>query len=875
MSPFKRRSDEDFRQEIEAHLALETERRIADGLSPDDARHAAARSFGNVTAARERYYDAGRILWLDDLRRDMRYALRTFGRAPGFAAVAILTLTVGIGANTAIFSLVNAVLLRPLPYRDPGSLVLIEPSPLMVTPPWATRAWRQGATGLSEFAGFNGPRAGTLVVGAESDQTDVAEVTWNFLSFLGTPPALGRDFSEGDVTSGPPGVAILSHSFWSRRFGNDRGVLGTAVRLSGDSVTIIGVTGPEFRFPTSGALPASALRTDTQPDVLRIAGPRRPLNVIGRLGSGRTAASTSAELLAIFKQEAASQFSPSFIDRLTLSVSPLQERLVGDVGQRLWLIMGAVAFVLLVACANVANLLLARASARQRELAVRTALGAGQARLARQLLSESILLALAGAAGALLLTHWMRGIARTMLADSIPHVETIAIDWWVLGFSIAVALLTGVLCGLASLPGATRINLGTVFGGGIAPGVTGRTGVRRALLSTEVAVTFVLVVGAALMVQTLWNLHRKERGFDAERLLTMRVAPGLPQGIDRSQRAQGLTYFAGFFADLTQRAERLPGVASAAAVSNVPLAGASLGISRLSVDGQPFARSEDGGTSVASITPGYFRTMRTRIVAGRDFDDSDRMGAATVAIVNEAFQRRFAAGRDIVGARISYDKNALTVVGVVEDVPERSLRDPAQPLLFTPLAQMPAGPFGWGQLTLVLRTQGADPRALAPAVRREVWTIDRNIVVDELTSMDERVAASIRAERQSAVLFGGFALAALLIATIGVYGVATYAMAQRTKEIGIRMALGAGRRDFLRLVVSQTFGPTLWGIGVGAIGAFAATRIVSARLYGVTTLDPASFVGAVLVLTCAAFAASYLPARRATRIDPLAALRSE
>ncbi|MDO8834845.1 MAG: FtsX-like permease family protein [Vicinamibacterales bacterium] len=539
--------------------------------------------------------------------------------------------------------------------------------------------------------------------------------------------------------------------------------------------------------------------------------------------------------------------------------------------------MGAVGFVLLVACANVANLLLARASARQRELAVRSALGARASRLARLLVTESLLLALIGSAGALLLTYWLRSVARNMLAESVPHVETIAIDWWVLSFNLAIAAASGILCGLASLPGATKPNLGAIFNGGNTPAVTGSSRARRVLLSTEVAITFVLVVGAALLAQTFWNLDRRERGFEAERLLTLRVSPGLPSGLGRAKPGAGQSYFAQFFSDLTERVGQLPGVASAAAVSSVPLAGLSMGLSSLSIEGHAPPPIEDDSlaTYVASVTPGYFRTMETTMVSGRDFAGNDGMGSPLVAVVNEAFRRRFAPGHDIVGSRLTYDKRVLTVVGVVADVPDRSLRDEAQALLFTPLAQMAAGPFGWGQLTLVVRSQVRDPRSLAPVVRRESWAVDRNIVIDELSSMDERVAASVRSERQSALLFGLFAIAALSVAAIGVYGVAAYAMAQRTKEIGIRMALGAGRAELSKLVILQTLGSTVVGIGVGLTCASVATRLIAARLYGVTALDPLTFFWAAVILVSIALLASYVPARRAMTVDPLVALRSE
>jgi putative ABC transport system permease protein len=876
MWPFRRRRDEDFSREIAAHLAHETDRLIAEGLTPEEARHSAARAFGNVAKTQERFYESRRILWFNQLRQDTRYAIRALRRSPGFAAVAILTLALGIGANSAIFSVVNAVVLRPLPYRDAASLVLIETSPLILAAPWMTSSWREYGRTLTDFAGFNGPRSATLVAGDEPDQVQSALVTWNFFSFLGVVPAVGRDFTEADGASSAARVALLSHDFWTTRFGGDFGVIGRSVRLSGDPITIVGVAPSGFRFPAAGALPATALPVDTQPDVMGVAFPTTGLNVIGRLAPGVTAPVAAEELLVLFKQAApAAGFRQSLIDRLELRVGELQERLGGNVRERLWLAMGAVGFVLLVACANVANLLLARASTRHRELAVRTALGARKGRLVRLLLTESVLLAVAGSAGALVLAVSMSGVARALLASRVPHVESIGIDWWVLAFNIAVALVTGMLCGLASIPGATRVNLASIFTGSETPAVTGSTALRRALLSAEVAVTFVLVVGAALLAQTLWNLSVKGRGFEADRLLTVRVSPGLPAGLDQKDPRAGHRFFAAFFTDLTQRMGRVPGVTSAAAVSSVPFAGLGAGMGNVAVDGQPSQPQDDALAMVAAVSPGYFRTMSIDLVAGRDFDERDRLGSEKVAIVNGAFRRRYAPNGNIVGSHITSGKDVLAIVGVVGDVPDRSLREPAEPLVFFPLPQMPMHQFGWGALQMVLRTADGDPLAIAPAVRREIWAIDPNIVIDEIATMDERVAVTLRSERDSALLFGLFAVAALLMAAIGVYGVAAYSVAQRTKEIGIRVALGAARHDVTRIVLTQTLWPALIGVSIGLVAASMLTRFVAAMVYGVTPLDPATFAGAAFVLGLVAVAATWAPLHRATHVDPVVALRYE
>jgi putative ABC transport system permease protein len=811
---------------------------------------------------------------VEQVAQDTRYALRALRRSPGFAAVAVLTLALGIGVNTAIFSVINAVILRPLPYRDPATLVLVDTSPLVLAPPWLTVAWRDGARSLSDFAGFNGPRAATLVHAGTSQQIDAADVTWNFLSMLGVVPVIGRDLAGTDAGSGAPIVGILSHELWQRTFGGDPAVVGRTVTITGNPITIVGVAPAWFLFPAGGAIPATGMPIDTQPDVLRIAGSSAALNVIGRLAPGSTPASASSELLAIFKQEAGTRFRGEAIERFTLRATPLQDRLVGSVRQRLWLVMGAVGFVLLVACANVANLLLARASTRQRELALRMALGASRRRVTRLVLTESLLLALFGSAAALVFAYTTSGVGRTLLVDRIPHVAAIPIDARVLAFTMAVAVVTGMLCGLVSLPGIRRLSMAAVVDSGTFS-VTGRSGMRRVLLSAETATTFVLVVGAALFVQTLWNLSTQDRGFDADRLLRVRVFPGLPPDLDRSDRRAGSRFYALFFSDLRDRLEQIPGVTSAGAVSLGPLDGISAGFGSVAVDGRTVS-PQGSLIPVAFVTPGYFRTMRIPIVKGRDFTTGDRLGGGLVAIVNEAFQRRFAPNADLLGARVTSGSGpeAFTIVGISQDVPDRSLRQAPEPQLTVPLSQMPGVHISWSALTFVLRTEG-DPLRLAPEVRQAVWSINPNIVINEISTMSARVAVAMRAERDSALLFGLFALAAVVMAAIGVYGVAAYTIAQRTREIGIRIALGAARHDVRRLILSQTLWPTVIGITIGVAAAGMLTRLVASMVYGVTPLDPATFAVGVVVLVGVALAATWVPARRAVRIDPLVALRYE
>jgi predicted permease len=563
------------------------------------------------------------------------------------------------------------------------------------------------------------------------------------------------------------------------------------------------------------------------------------------------------------------------VAKLELRATPLQDRLIGDVRKRLWLVAGAVGLVLLVGCANVANLLLARASTRQRELALRRALGAPAGRIARLVLTESLLLSLLGSVVGLGFAYLSSGAARMLLANRIPHVETITIDGVVLVFNIVVALATGLVCGVVSLPGFRRISLTAIFDGG-ARQVTARSGIRHVLLSAETAITFVLVVAAALLAQTLWNLQVQDKGFDAHELLTVRVTAILPDGINQRDRLARSSFLAAFFNDLRDRLERIPGVASAAAVSLGPLDGISAGFVDIKVDGQKVS-SEEILTPIAFVTPHYFPTLRIPIIAGRDFRDSDRLGTDLVVIVNEAFQRRFVPHGDILGARVSSGSGpeGFTIIGVTRDVPDRSLRQSPEPLLIAPIAQMPDVHISWGSLTFVLRTTEPGPLRLAPEVRRTVWAVNPNIVINEFVTMNARVAGAMQPERDSAIVFGLFAVTALIMAAIGVYGIAAYTIAQRTKEIGIRVALGAARRDVTRLVLSHTFWPTVIGIFVGVGAATWLTRLMVSMVYGVTPLDPVAFVGGVLVLLSVALAGTWIPTRRAIRIDPLVALRHD
>ena len=867
-------SDDEFREEIEAHVALETERLIADGLSPEDAAMAARRAFGNVTRVRERFYESRRLMWIEDLQQDARFAFRSLTRSPGFMAVALLTLAVGLGANTAIFSAVNAVLLRPLAYADADRLVLLDHPPLGGSPPWLRDAWRARARTLADFAGIERSSAGTVVTGGRPAQMDSACVTSNFFPLLGVTPALGRTFSAADAEPSAPAVAVVSHRFWVRQFGGSADALGKTITLTDVAVTseplvIVGVLRPDFRFPVADHPGLTPLFARTQPDIIRLSHADAWQQVVGRLSPGTTPAAASAELSGIFKQEASVQFAASLVERTSVVATPLRERLAGDARHRLLLLMAAVGCVLLVVCANIANLLLARVSGRQTEFAVRAALGARTGRLVRLILTESLLLAGLGSLGALMLASLVNGVLRSMLAARVSYVEHLPIDWSVLAFNVAIAAATGALSGLASLVAIrSRSFTGANLGAGRT--VTGRTRLRRLLLAAEVAAAFVLVLTAALLSRTLWNLHHAKPGFESDRLVSAGVMPGMSGTIPELQQLTTT-----FFDRVTEQIGRVPGVESVAAASTLPFAGPTMGVSGVAIVGQPPVGGSGASVSIAVVTPGYFTTMRMRLLAGRDFSRQDLPARDRVAVVNEAFVRALGANVPLVGAQIQFGRSPVTVIGVVEDTPDTSLRQPASPFVYVPLAQMAGSQFVFGRLSILARARGSDAALLVPAMRDAVWALGHDIVIDEVTTMDDRFAAAVRAERDSALLFGLLGAIALLTAVAGVYGVVAYSVSQRTREMGVRIALGATPGQVVREVVRESVWPVAIGIAMGVAGAIAAATMVASLLFGIGPTDPPTYLATALALVLTALTAAWIPARRAALVDPVTALRAE
>jgi putative ABC transport system permease protein len=816
-------------------------------------------------------------------RHDLRYALRGLRQRPGFTLVAVLTLALGIGANTAIFSVVNGVLLRPLPYERPERLAMIwghrnqQPlAELSVPEYWDLRERTHTFSGVAAFADGNVNLTGT----GTPERIRAGYFTANTTAVLGVAPAIGRGFTtEEDLPGGPP-VVLLGDGLWRRRFGADPKVVGRVLTLDDTPTTVIGVMPPDFQLPTHYAGAPRELWAPMQLDPAINRGVRgwHFLEVIGRLRDGVALDAASAETSSLMRGMLAAypmEYTPEFDG----SATAMSQTVVGDVRPALLVLLGAVALLLLIACANVAGLLLARSEARQREIALRTALGAGQARLVRQLLTESLLLAATGGLFGLLLAVW--GVQGLVLAapPSVPRLDTVGIDLRVLGYTLGITLLTGILFGLAPALHAVRGDLtGALTDGGRA-GTTGRgrQRVRQALVTGQVAVALVLVTGAGLLVQSFVRLRQVDPGFVPEGLLTARVelSPVRYQANDVKRR---------FYENLLERLRSIPGVRSAATARALPMTGKlEIGDWSFVLEGQaasPPLPSDWHPADWQVVSPGYFGTMGIPMLQGRDFAASDRLGAPGAMIVNRTLARQVWPDGDALGRRVllgggDADSVWRTVVGIVGDVRHRGLTAPPRPEMFLPYAQFPAGT-GTAQpaMHVVLRAAG-DPSALATALGAAIAALDPDVPLSGVQTMEAAMGSWAAERRLIMLLVSGFALVALVLGSVGIYGVMAHVVAQREREIGVRMALGALPGQILGLVVSQSAWLVGAGIVAGTAGALAVTRLLTGLLFQVRPTDPLTFIGTALVLVVAAAGATLVPALRAVRTDPAHTLRSE
>jgi len=819
-----------------------------------------------------------KLRWPTVFVADFRFGARILRRNPGVALAGILTLALGIGANTAIFSLLHAVLLRPLPYRDPGRLVWASQyAPRLdatLVPAAMFLSWRDQNRSFEDMAAYDDHLCdGNLATGAEPVRLDrCADVSANFFSLLGTQPALGRSFSPKEDAPGAHGVMILSDGFWRRRFGANPGVLGKSLRLDNAEYTVVGILPANFVYPSQLQpdafvplpLPATPDWSERESD---------DMSVVARLKQDVPLQQAGAELRTITKS-LGPQYPQAVAEKLAgaqVQLLPLHQRLVGDTRPALLLLMSAVGLLLLIACVNIANLLLARAAARQREFAVRSALGAARARILRQLLTEGLLLAALGSAAGLLVAWGTLDVVRFLRPDTLAYFGDVHLNGIALGFTLLVSTLTAILFSLA--PAFVAFQAGASIAlheaGGKTTAGPARQKLGSVLVAAELAFAFLLLIGAGLMLRSFANLRAVSPGFDPRNVLTVQVTLTEAKYPDLAQRKA-------FFDKLLTAVQATPGVESAGGTTTLPFYyGFSTPI-KVTVKDHPSLRANQSlSAPISHVTPDYFSAMQVPLRAGRFFTVEDHPGSLPVAIVSSEFASRFFAGADPVGKHLTFapatslPEQEFTVIGVVGDVRYIGLDRQPVPVVFSSTEQFPAS-----ALTLAVRTRIA-PESLSNAIRREVQNLDPEQPIYHVATMEQRMLDSVGPQRFDASLLGLFAAVALLLAVVGIYGVMSYWVAQRTHEIGVRVALGAQPRQVLRLVLARAAWLTLAGLTLGLVGAFVLARSLSGLLFGVRPLDPLTLLAASAALAGIAFVASWQPARRAAAVDPIVALRYE
>ena len=801
---------------------------------------------------------------METLIQDIRYGLRSLWKRPGFTGVALITLALGIGANTAIFSLINAVLIRPLPFRDPDRLVwswgnIRNGGNRASVSPLDYLDYRQQNHTFEEFAAMiSVPLSANLTGGGEPQRLTAAGVTGNFFQALGVQPALGRTLMLENESTGRDQVAVLSYGLWQKRFGGDSGIINQKIALDGKSFEVVGVMPRDFDFPatTEVWLP---LNFDAQPGLKqRKAHFLRP---IGKLKAGVSLAQAQADTDVVARQLEATY--PDTNTGWNLRLVSLREQIVGNIRSTLYILLGAVGFVLLIACANVANLLLAHAASRRKEIALRTALGAGRLRIVRQMITESVMLALLGGALGTLLAIWGVQALIALSGANIPATAQVKIDFTVLVFTLVTSVLTGILFGLAPALRTMKLSLSEALkeGGRSGSESAQRNRTRSLLVISECAVAVMLLVGAGLLIRSLVRLQNTNPGFDSSNVLTIRI--DLPEKKYAAPESRS-----NFWEQFESRVGALPGVESVGLVSELPLSGQPNDMP-YTVEGRPADAANQGfDDDFRRVNQDYFRTLRIPFLRGRNFTPQEVRDSAKVLVISESLARQTFPNEEPLGKRLvmSFRNEAFEIVGIVGDVRHRSLEQPPLPAMYMPALES-------GE-NVVIRGQN-DSSAIAAAVRREMAVIDPNQPIATVRTMNEWLGLSVAAPRYRTGLFGLFAGLALVLSAVGIYGVMSYSVGQRTHEIGVRMALGARQLDVLKLIVRQGMGLVLVGVGIGLIGALALTRIISSLLFDVGTRDPATFSGVAILLAAVAFIACYVPAWRATKVDPLVALRYE
>ncbi|HEX7318320.1 MAG TPA: ABC transporter permease [Pyrinomonadaceae bacterium] len=874
-------------EELSQHLEDRYEQAVRSGATEEEARRAALQELTESDLLAQGLSRVERPVrvepivpgtprrfgMLGDLKHDLRYGARMLWKNKGFTTVAVVALALGIGANSAIFSVVNTVLLRPLPYKEPERLVMVWEDDAKHGFPNDTPAaanyhdWREQNQVFEGMAAM-ADQSFNLTGAGDPERINGKRVNANLYELLGVAPLHGRTFAAEEDRPGANKVVLLSHALWQRRFGSDVGIVGKTLTLNGEAHTVVGVMPVGFHFPDRDADLWVPIAFTQQEEANR---GRHYLEVVARMKPNVTLEQARAEMSTIAAR--LQQQYPEQNTDLGASVVPLHEHLIGDIRPALFVLLGAVGFVLLVACANVANLLLARSAVRQKEIALRTALGASRMRLVRQFLTESVLLAALGGVFGLLLSVWGVTLLKSFIPENISQVKAIAVDARVLGFTLLVTLLTGLIFGLAPALQASRFNLNETLkeGGRDAASARGGNLVRGLLVIAEVAISLVLLIGAGLLINSFLRLRGVDPGFRTDKLLTMGVVLPQQKYPDHARRTA-------FYTDMIRRVESLPGVRSASVTNWIPLVrqGDSIGVT---IEGQPVPVPGQGKLPILMtrvVSPHYFGTMGINVLEGRVFEEGrDRVDSPCVLVIGETVARKFWPGESAVGKRIAPGvpesaEDWCQIVGVVNDVKQVELAGETKPQAYLTYEQ--AGFFA--PRYLVVKTEG-DPVALAGTVRKTVWEVDKDQPVSNVNTMESVLSESIARQRFTTLLLGIFAGVALVLAAVGIYGVMSYSMAQRTREIGIRMALGAQKRDVLKLAVGQGLKLVTIGVALGLVGALLLTRLMSSLLFNVSATDPATLIVISLILIAVALLASYIPARRAAKVDPLIALRYE
>jgi putative ABC transport system permease protein len=882
----------DLDKELRFHFENQVADKVRSGLPESEARRLTQIEFGGIEQIKEDCRERRGTMWLESLLQDLRFALRMFAKSPGFSAIAILTMALGIGATTAIFSLLDATLLHPLPYPHPEELVRIEddlPGAGATDAGISIPEWKDlRRSGIFQYVVLQIIGSANLTGVSQPSRMQYEGVSPAYFAMLGVKPELGHTFDPQDQTAGFTLDVVISDGLWKRAFGSDPHIVGRSLRGDNDLYRVIGVMPPGFRDPgrTVGERNTeqwAALGFSDDPAQAPNRSLRLPLETVGRLKPGLTVAAAQSQLDAL-TASLRKQFPDDYPadSKWTVRLVPLEENVVGNVRQSLILLLGAVALVLLIGCVNVANLLLARASARSREMAVRQALGAARKRLVRQLLTESLLLSLLGGVAGLVILFCMKGFLLRLIPESLPRLNDLSINWTVMLFALAASIAAGVIFGLAPARQAGRLNLAStlrVEGRG-SKGSTEQTRTRRVLVVTEFALSLVLMVAAGLLLRSFWDLYQAPLGFNPQHVMSVQL--WLPSPNDPKTDIYGTAAQEAVFArELLRRSRLLPGVQEAALGSepSIPLHHDG-NRSALIVEGRQTQSKQPPLVERSEVTPEYFHLLEIPVLRGRLFNDGDDENAPLVAVINQAMAetywrgenplgKRLRLGRGRLGVGLPPSKTWITIVGVIADARTESLANASVPQLYLSLYQETPK-----ELAVFLRGD-LNASAIPEEVRAIVQSVNPELPVYGAQTLDDAVSASLEQRRFSMDIVAAFAITALLLAALGIYGVISYLVSERTRDIGIRLALGAQREKIMAMVLRQGLGLAMAGAALGLVGSVVVSHLMAGLLYGVMPIDPLTFVGVTLVLTGVALVACYIPARRAMHIDPMIALRYE